>query len=95
MNEEPKIDEQCSLLKLFGNLPDSMIITESLMAKIFNRHPISIKRAVKRGELPPSVKVLGEQTWTVGNIRKHFEAKMEEARKKQQAELKRIESLMC
>ena len=94
MNNEQRIDEECKLLKIFGNFPDGMMITESLMAKIFDRHPITIKRAVKRGELPPSVKIMGEQTWIVGDIRKHVEKKMEEAKRMQQAEAKRIASLM-
>ena len=97
MNEEriteKALEDECGLLRLFGNLPDKMVITENILSKIFERNPITIKRAVSRGELPPSVKILGEQSWIVGNIREHLAKRMDEAKRKQVALYERIASL--
>lgn len=39
---------------------------------------MTVKRAVKRGELPPPVRVMGKPTWTVGLIRTHMEKRLED-----------------
>jgi len=38
------------------------------LARMLRRHPASIKRAVKRGELPEGVVFMGKKTWTAGQI---------------------------
>jgi hypothetical protein len=37
-----------------GEMPPDTIITEEGLAKLFCRHPVSIRRAVERPELPPA-----------------------------------------
>jgi hypothetical protein len=64
---------------LAGLLPGS-IITEAALARIIGKHPVSIKRAVQRGELPPSVHFCGEPAWTVDSLVRHLEARLEKAR---------------
>ncbi|OGP56782.1 MAG: hypothetical protein A2V67_15050 [Deltaproteobacteria bacterium RBG_13_61_14] len=59
-----------------GELGPGAVITEAGLARMFGRHPASIKRAVSRGELPRPCKLLGAPTWTAGAIVKHLEARL-------------------
>jgi len=49
------------------------IITENALAKVFGCHPITIKRRIKRGELPPSCQFMGKACWTVKTLRQHID----------------------
>ena len=62
-----------------GALPESTVLYERALARIFHRHKASIKRAVVRGELPPGVKMFGEQAWTVKVIREHISQRLAKA----------------
>jgi hypothetical protein len=73
-------DSSCIIREL-GELPPGAIITEEGLAKIFGRHQVSIKRAVQRGELPPSVRLFGVQVWTVAAIQQHLKNRLETALK--------------
>jgi hypothetical protein len=68
-----------SSLREFGELADHDVITEEELADAFGKHPISIKRALERGELPPPVRFLGKRAWTAGAIRKHLQNRLTEA----------------
>jgi len=59
-----------------GELGPGAVISEAGLARLFNRHPASIKRAVERGELPRPCKLLGAPTWTVGAIVRHLEQRL-------------------
>lgn len=59
-----------------GRLGASSIITEDGVAEMFNRHPASVKRAVKRGELPRPCRLFGKNTWTVGALIRHIEDRL-------------------
>lgn len=65
-------------------LEDGAIITEGELATIFDKHPASIKRAVERGELPPSTRFMGKPVWTVGAIRTHIGERLDEEKRAQQ-----------
>ena len=82
------MDEQTStdtgIIKELGNLPPDTVVSEEALAKMFDRHRVSIKRAVERGELPPSVRLFGEPVWTVRALREHLSKRLETA--KQEAE---------
>ena len=65
-----------------GELGSGAIITEEGVAKLFNRHPTSVKRAVTRGELPPPCRLFGRNAWTAGVLVKHIERRLAEAAKK-------------
>lgn len=55
------------------------IVTEDDLARALGRHPVTIKRAVERGELPPPVRLMGKPTWTGAAILKHLESRLEQA----------------
>jgi hypothetical protein len=61
----------------FGALPDGTIISEANLADLFGKHPVSVKRAVERGELPPPTKLMGKPVWTAGSFRRHIEDQLE------------------
>ncbi|MCK6473801.1 MAG: helix-turn-helix domain-containing protein [Planctomycetes bacterium] len=55
------------------------VVTEEDLARALGRHPVTIKRAVERGELPPPVRLMGKPTWTGAAILKHLESRLEQA----------------
>ena len=69
------------IIRELGDLPLGAIVSEEGLAKIFGRHHVSIKRAVQRGELPPSVRLFGVPVWTVDAIRQHLRQRLETALK--------------
>jgi len=74
------------IITTLGELPSGALITEQNLAQIFDRHPASIKRAIRRGELPPPAKILGKPTWTAESILDHINALLHTA-KGEKAEL--------
>ncbi|MCY3018631.1 MAG: hypothetical protein NTW87_06325 [Planctomycetota bacterium] len=76
-----------------GALPAGAIVTEDALAKLFDRHPASIKRAVARGELPAPARLLGGNAWTAGAIVRHVERRMEAAAKELESTARRVEAL--
>lgn len=73
--------ESSGVVRDLGDLPPGAIVTEEGLARIFRRHHVSIKRAVQRGELPPSVRLFGVPVWTVDAIRQHLRQRLEKALK--------------
>ncbi len=65
----------------FEKLEDGALVTESALAEVFGKHPVSIRRAVERGELPPPVRLMGKPVWTAGAIRRHLDLRLKEAAK--------------
>jgi hypothetical protein len=82
----PNVPGVCSIV---GALPHAAVISEQGLAKMFSKHPASIKAAVDRGELPPPIRFMGKPTWTVGAVVKHFEKRLEAAEKESER-LRRI-----
>ena len=74
---------QGELFALIGSLQDGALITEAGLAKMFGRHPVSIKRAVERGELPPPIYLLKRPMFSIGGIRRHLVQRSEEALEEQ------------
>lgn len=81
------------VIRELGELPPHTVISEEALAKILGRHPVSIKRAVQRGELPPSVRMLGEPVWTIQVLRDHTSRRLEEARKEAEKRQRRISQM--
>lgn len=81
------------IIRELGDLPAGTVVSEQGLAKIFNRHKVSIKRAVERGELPPSIRLFGEPIWTVKAIQEHFEKRLEQAKKEAEQLDRRINQL--
>ena len=73
-----------------GQLPPGAVVTEAAMARMFDRHPVSIKRAVARGELPAPTRLLGGNVWTAGAILRFLEARQEGAAKEREREARRF-----
>jgi len=71
------------VVKELGQLGSGAVISEAGLAQMFNRHPSAIKRAVSRGELPPTVRLMGKPVWLaetiIDHLRKRLEAAVEEA----------------
>ena len=81
------------VIKELGELPSGAIITEKALGKIFNRHLVSIKRAIERGELPHSIRLFGESVWTVGILLEHMNNRLQKARQESEKYQKKISEL--
>ena len=79
MNQENRENTNIGIIRDLAELPLATIISEEALAKVFSRHKVSIKRAVERNELPPSIRLFGEPVWTVGVIIAHLEKRLNEA----------------
>jgi len=55
--------------------PEDLISLPTL-ARLFNRHPESIARAVRKGELPEPTRLCGVKVWTAGAITQHLEHRL-------------------
>ena len=94
MNEETESNGLSSgIIRELGDLPAETILSEQALAKIFDRHRVSIKRAVERGELPPSVRLFGEPVWTVQVLREHLTKRLDAAKKESEQLQKKINEL--
>lgn len=91
MNEEKNIES--GIVRELGDLPAEAVISEQALAKLFDRHRVSIKRAVQRGELPPSVRLFGEPVWTVKALREHLGKRLDQAKKESEQLQKKINEL--
>ena len=85
--EGTEMDDLPGVCAELGQLGEGAIVTEHGLAEIFGKHPVSVKRAVERGELPPPTRLMGKPVWTIGAIRRHIEERLEaEARGRRQME---------
>ncbi len=94
--EMPESEEPIPLpgiIAALGDLGPNALISEGGMAHLFNRHVVSVKRAVGRGELPPPCKLFGANVWTVGVIVKHIECRLEPASQEAETQAKRFRNL--
>jgi hypothetical protein len=78
------------IIRQLGDLPADTVLSEEALAEMFSRHRVSIKRAVERGELPPSVRLFGEPVWTVQTLRDHMNRRLEAAKKEAEQLQRRI-----
>ena len=92
-NESLDNANSLGIIKELAELPEGALITEQGLAQIFNRHQISIKRAVQRGELPAPIRLFGMPTWTAGNILRHIEGRMEQAANERRKIAKKLSEL--
>ena len=78
---EEKSEVNLGIISELGELPAGAVITEQGLGRIFDRHKVSVKRAVERGELPPSIRLFGEPVWTAGVLLEHLSKRLDDARK--------------
>ena len=84
-NVKPQVEGDLpGIIAELGELKSGAIITEEGMIGLFNRCGRSIKRAIARGELPPPIRMFGQNTWTVGKIVQHIEARLEAVAKERE-----------
>ncbi len=69
------------------------IVTERDLAHLLGKHPVSIKRAIHRGELPPPTRLFGESVWTAQAIRDHLAKRLDVARQDAERTARRISAL--
>jgi hypothetical protein len=81
---------ECGIVTALAELPATAIISEKALADIFSCSPTTIKRAVERGELPLPIRMFAKPTWTVGAIIGHVNARLENARKEHEDEMRRL-----
>lgn len=81
------------IVEAIGALPPGAFISEEALAKMFCRHSVSVKRAVKRGELPPPTRLLGKPVWTAGSIVAHVEERLRVAKVEAEKDEARIARL--
>ena len=72
-------DGQTGVIAELGELGAGAVVTEHGLAALFGRHQSSVKRAVERGELPPPIRLFGQNTWTAGVLVQHLEDRLREA----------------
>jgi hypothetical protein len=72
--------QSLGIIKELGELPVGAVISEQGLAQMFDRHKVSVKRAVDRGELPPSIRLFGEPVWTAGALLEHLCNRLEQAK---------------
>lgn len=65
------------IIPVLGELGHGAVIMEEGIAPLFDRHFVSVKRAVQRGELPPPTRLFGRKAWTVRSIISHIEGRLE------------------
>ena len=90
---EENENEHDGIVRELGELGEGAIITEKALARLFDKHPDSIKRAVQRKELPQPVKLMGKPSWTAGSIVKHIEQRLHEAAQEAEKEERRLMAL--
>lgn len=88
-----EVDNSGGIVRELGELPSGTIVNEEGLAQMLGRCRHTIKRAVKRGELPPPIKFMGKPRWTVGAILKHFEERLEESKKEEERQKRKIKEL--
>ena len=81
------------IIAVLGELKAGAISTEEGVARLFNRHVASVKRAVQRGELPPSTRLFGQNVWTVGTLIRHIESRLDQAAKDVERTAQKIATL--
>ena len=77
--EAPKPVAETDVIRTLAELPDTTIVSEEALCRIFARSTDSIKRAVQRGELPPPVRLFGKPSWTVRVLVRFIEKRLEQA----------------
>jgi hypothetical protein len=67
------------VIAALGELGSGAVITEQGLCALFDRHGTSVKRAVDRGELPPPIRLFGQNSWTAGVLIRHLESRLQDA----------------
>lgn len=85
--------DQPGIIVALDQLGPNALVNESALARLLGCHPVTVKRAVRRGELPPPVRLMGKPTWTVGAILAHFDKRLEITAKEAEKAARKVEAL--
>ncbi|MBM4045491.1 MAG: hypothetical protein FJ279_10270 [Planctomycetes bacterium] len=72
-------DDLPGVIVTLGELPAGAIVNEGALARMFGRCVANVKRAIRRGELPPATRLFGQNTWTAGAILAHVNKRLDMA----------------
>jgi len=87
---DPDGEHNKGVIRELGELGTGAIITEEALARMLGRCQVTLKRCVKRGELPPPVRLLGAPVWTAGAIVGHLSKRLEAAERDFQRDQRRL-----
>lgn len=91
--ESGEIHSHNGVVRAIADLPDDAIITEDGLARLLGKCRVSIKRAVRRHELPEPVGWFGQRAWTAKAIRDHLDGRLSAAQHNIQKAGRRIAAL--
>jgi hypothetical protein len=81
------------IMAALGEMKPGTIVTEEGLAQLFNRHVVSVKRAVERGELPPPCRLFGARVWTAGALIRYIEQQLDKAAQEAERDAQRMRHL--
>jgi len=87
------MNDETGIIAALAELPPEALIDEAALARIFGRCAKSIKRAVRRGELPRPVRLFGRPTWTARAVLGHVNKRLEAAKREAERLGRRISEL--
>lgn len=88
------MDDSRGVIRELGQMEPDTILYEKGLAEILGCCTQTIKRCVRRGELPPSVRMNGKPCWTVRSILDHLDERLRAAKREAEAEAARL-ARMC
>ncbi len=83
-------DPGAGVIALLGELPERTLLDISAMSKAFGVCPKTIRRMVKRYDLPPPVRVAGKSQWFAGRVLDWIEGRAESVEKEASRQVDRI-----
>lgn len=86
--DELPVDD--GIIRVLGELPEGAFVSEDGLGQIMARSQKTIKRSIRRGELPPSVPFVGRRGWTVRAIIEHIETRLAAAAEQAERERQRL-----
>ncbi len=81
------------IIRELSELPPGTPITINALAEMLGRHPVSVKRAIKRKELPIPTKLHGKKIWISDSIVQHIAKRQEEEARKAKRQEERLNKL--
>lgn len=93
---EEKVSERSKegwLLTELAALPPGAMVDEQRLARLLGVTDRTVRRMVRRGELPPPVRLGGRAVWLAGRVLAHVERRAEEAARRAEKEARRIAAL--
>jgi hypothetical protein len=94
--DTPESQDLPGVIGDLARLPGNTIISLDYLAKVvFKVCPKTIRRSIRRGEIPPPVALPGraKASWTVGVLLSHIQARLERAARERERLERKVEAL--